>query len=122
VGQVVWNAVWEDLRQLENSGDNAQSLLTQPLWLVSAPKYVGDDWRNLSVRLLGRADENWSVWIDWYEARLIGCVELLERNEIARVSLPNEVWAQGPAVANARISNLAQECDARPRWQERSST
>jgi hypothetical protein len=46
------------------------------------------------------------VWIDWYEARLTGAVSVSENEEIARVSLPEEIWAQGAAVANVSISNL----------------
>ncbi len=61
--------------------------------------------RNLSARLHARGDEHWAVWIDWYEARL-GGGELSEKDEIARVSLPNEAWAQGPGFANASISRL----------------
>ena len=32
--------------------------------------------------------------------------ELSEKDEIDRVSLPNEAWAQGPAFGNASISTL----------------
>jgi hypothetical protein len=104
--RVVWNSALEDVRRLENGGDNTQSLLMQPLWLTPAPQYVWDEWRNLSARLLGRGDEHWGVWIDWYETRIAGYVDLSERDEIARVSMPNEVWAQGAAIANAGISRL----------------
>jgi hypothetical protein len=65
-----------------------------------------NDWRNLSTRLRGRADEHWALWIDWYEARLAGGGEPSEKNEIGRVSLPNKTWAQGPEFANASISRL----------------
>ena len=87
--RVIWDAAWEDVRRLENA-DNAQPLLAQPLWLTFAPQYAGDDWRNLSARLRARGDEHWAVWIDWYEAWLAGGGELSEKDEIARVSLPNE--------------------------------
>ena len=103
--RVIWDAAWEDVRRLENGGDT-RSLLMQPLWLTPLPQYVGDDWRNLSARLLGRSDEHWAVWIDWYEARLAGSVDLSEGSEIARVSLPNDVWAQGAADANSSIAGL----------------
>jgi hypothetical protein len=102
----VWNAVSEDVRRLKQ-GDSVQSLLEQPLWLTPAPQYVLVDWKNLSARLLGRSDEHWNVWIDWYAARLAGQGPVSERNEIARISLPDEVWNQGVAIANARIAELA---------------
>jgi hypothetical protein len=57
-------------------------------------------------RACARGDEHWAVWIDWYEARLAGGGELSEKDEIARVSLPNEAWAQGPEFANPSISRL----------------
>jgi hypothetical protein len=104
--RVIWDAASEDVRRLENGGNNAQSLLMQPLWLTPPPRYVLDDWKHLSARLLGRDDEHWSVWIDWYEARLAGGVGLPENGEVARVSLPDEVWGQGAAFANASISRL----------------
>lgn len=104
--ELVHGAAWEDVRRLETDGDSAQSLLMQPLWLVQNSKFASDDWRSLTARLLGRTDENWNIWIGWYEARLAGGGELAESQEVARVSLPDEVWAQGPAVANAEISRF----------------
>jgi hypothetical protein len=101
----VWKPAWEDLRLLEN-GLDAQSLLTRPLWIVPAPDYARDEWRNLSVRLLQRVDEYWKFWIDWYEAMLAGPVGLSESSETARVSLPNDLWEQGPMAANTRIASL----------------
>jgi hypothetical protein len=105
--RAIWDAAWEDVRRLENGGGDTQSLLMQPLWLTAPPRYVLDDWKDLSARLIGRGDENWSVWIDWYGARLGGGGVLSEKDEIARVSLPDEVWGQGAAFANASISGLA---------------
>jgi hypothetical protein len=102
----VWKPAWEDLRLLEN-GLDAQSLLTRALWIVPAPDYARDEWRNLSARLLQRVDENWKFWIDWYEAMLAGPGGLSESSETARVSLPNDLWEQGPMAANAHIASLA---------------
>jgi hypothetical protein len=104
--RVIWDAAWEDIRQLESNDDNTQSLLMQPLWLIPAPQNVRDDWQNLAARLFQHANEHWNVWIDWFEARLAGRAELSETDEIARVSLPNEIWTRGPPVANARLSGL----------------
>jgi hypothetical protein len=104
--RVIWDAAWDDVRRWERTGEDAQSPLMQPLWLTPAPQYVRDDWRTLSARLLGRNDEHWHVWIDWYEARLAGGGDLSERNEVARVSVPNQVWTEGAAVANGHLSRL----------------
>ena len=106
VERIVWDAAWSDFRRLEN-GNNSQSLIMQRLWPTSPRHFIRDDWTHLSSRLLGHADEHWSVWIDWYEAQLAGPAGLLEREEVARASLPNDVWAQGTAFANRSISGHA---------------
>jgi hypothetical protein len=103
--QTAWSATWEDVRLLED-GIDVQSLMTQPLWVMPAPEQAGDAWRNLSTRLLHGVDENWKCWTDWYEAMLAGPAGLLEGSETARVSLPNDLWEQGPTAANARITKL----------------
>jgi hypothetical protein len=74
------------------------ALLTQPLWIAPAPLYAQADWKQLSARLLTR-EEHWHVSTGWYEARLAGRFDLPEEDEIARVSLPNEVWNKGAAAA-----------------------
>jgi hypothetical protein len=91
--RMVWNAAWEDIRLLETRPDEVETFLAQSLWLTSAPECVSEE-RNLSARLR-RVEENWSVWVDWYEARLIGRVELSDSNETARVSWPSNIriWA-----------------------------
>jgi hypothetical protein len=68
--------------------------------------YAQADWKQLSARLL-RREEHWDVWTGWYEARLTGHSDLSEEDEIARVSLPNEVWNKGAAAANASLLRLA---------------
>jgi hypothetical protein len=73
---------------------------------MQAPQYARDDWLQLSARLLGRDIEHWDAWTAWYEARLAGGGTVSETDEIARVSLPNEIWAQGATAANARIAGL----------------
>ncbi len=51
---------------------------------------------------------NWEVWTAWYEARLKGSSGM-EDLEIARLALPEEIWMQGPKVANAEIKRLEEE-------------
>jgi len=103
VVRIMWDAAWSDIRRLGNVGNSPQSLLMQALWLTPPRRFIQEDWRKLSERLLERTDEHWGVWIDWYEAQLAGPVDLSEREEIERVSLPNHVWAQGAAFVNGRI-------------------
>lgn len=52
---------------------------------------------------------NWNVWIDWYNDRLNGADRsrpIIEKLEIARVLIPDEDWAQGPAHLNLLIQRL----------------
>ena len=47
-----------------------------------------------------KADEGWEVWTGWYEDRLHGR-PFNKALEEARVLIPDEIWKQGPKVANA---------------------
>ena len=47
-------------------------------------------------------DEDWDVWIDWYEERLRGGSRG-ENYELVFASVPQEEWDKGPAAANAWI-------------------
>ena len=47
-------------------------------------------------------NEDWDVWIDWYEERLLGGSRG-EAYELVFASAPQEVWNEGPAAANAWI-------------------
>lgn len=51
---------------------------------------------------------DWHVWTDWYEDRYHGR-PANEALEIARATLPEELWAQGPRAVNARIAELIAE-------------
>jgi hypothetical protein len=54
------------------------------------------------------ANQSWEVWTDWYEARLAGDAAdpPNEALEVARATIPDEIWKQGPAVVNAEIKRL----------------
>ena len=62
------------------------------------------------------ADQGWEVWTDWYEARLAGDAARPpnEALEVARATIPDEIWKQGPAAVNAEIKRLIEEHDRRP--------
>jgi hypothetical protein len=95
-----------------NSGRSGVELVGLPLWPKGGtPDWAADDWRNLKAVLLD-ADEGWEVWTDWYEARLAGDDDnhpLNEALEIARASIPKEIWGEGSAVVNAEIQRLIAE-------------
>ncbi|MHB8886713.1 MAG: hypothetical protein ACYC5H_16845 [Methylovirgula sp.] len=99
-------AVDIDLRALE-SGLSAGILASQNLWLEGLPRRIADLRNSMKQSLLAR-HEDWDVWINWYDARLVGMpsIEALER---ARVTLPNKTWQQGPKVVNAEIKRLIGE-------------
>jgi hypothetical protein len=92
---------------LIESGRSAAELAGAPLWPKGPPRWAEDAWRALKSALLA-ADRDWNVWIDWYEARLAGDVAdpPNEALEVARATIPDEIWKQGPAAANAEVKRL----------------
>ena len=74
-----------------------------PLWPDGAPRWAIEAWRTLKSALLA-ADQGWEVWTDWYEARLAGDAARSpnEALEVARATIPDEIWKQGPAVGECR--------------------
>ncbi len=70
------------------------------LWSHRRPDWAEDGWEELKAVL--PMDEDWEVWIDWYEDRLRGRSRG-EAYEVTFASVPLEVWDQGPAAANAWI-------------------
>ncbi|MBS8260144.1 hypothetical protein DYI23_07935 [Roseibium polysiphoniae] len=83
-------------------------LLESPLWLTGEmPGGILDCWGVLKELLL-RADENWQVWIDWYESILSGQISSIGL-EKSRAALVERFWTQGPAAVNARIRELIDE-------------
>jgi hypothetical protein len=88
----------------------AAQLAAWPLWPFDAPPSVLDEWGRLKGMLLS-ANEGWEVWTDWYEARLAGDAAYPpnEALEVARATIPDEIWKQGPAAVNAAIKRLIDE-------------
>jgi len=78
----------------------ARRLADLPLWWESPPDYWKKDWERLKAALPD--DEDWDVWIDWYEERLRGGSRG-EAYELVFARAPQEVWDRGPAAANAWI-------------------
>ncbi|MBD8890370.1 hypothetical protein [Roseibium litorale] len=100
-----------------NSGhvNASRNVHGEPLWQIGEmPSDVQNLWLGLRDNLLG-SNHDWEVWTDWYEARLEGR-PANEPLEIARVTLPEDLWEQGPAAVNARIKELIAEHSA-PREQ-----
>jgi hypothetical protein len=78
----------------------ARRLADLPLWWESPPDWWKHGWERLKAALPD--DEDWDVWIDWYEERLRGGSRG-EAYELVFASAPQEVWDRGPAAANAWI-------------------
>ncbi len=83
------------------------NLANERIWPIGTIEWTHPFLVDLEL-ILFAAKEDWDVWIDWYEARLRGD-PADEDLEIARVTLPEELWEQGPAVVNARIKELIAE-------------
>ncbi len=78
----------------------AQRLADSRLWSHGRPDWAEDGWEELKAAF--PKDEDWDVWIDWYEDRLRGRSRG-EAYELAFASVPLDVWDRGPAAANAWI-------------------
>jgi hypothetical protein len=100
---------------LVESGRSGVEIASTPLWDAGAPKWASSAWQRLEYVLVAAGDD-WEVWIDWYEARLSGDAArpANEALELARATIADEVWKQGPAVVNAEIKRLIEEHDRRP--------
>ncbi|MGO4869816.1 MAG: hypothetical protein ACLPGW_04285 [Roseiarcus sp.] len=66
-----------------------------------------------------RRGENWRVWVDWYHEILYGrppwpALSDKQREDltIAIALIDEEIWKQGPAVANAEVKRLIDEAHA----------
>ena len=71
-----------------------------PLWAGDRPQWAARAWADLKICL--PEDQDWDVWIDWYEERLRGGSRGKEY-EFVFANVPQEEWDRGPAAANAWI-------------------
>ena len=96
----------QDVTELQ-SGLAASRLVQMPLWAEGRfPDDFYKDWEGLKSRLPG-AGEGWEVWIRWYEDRLAGTPPIDVSLEVARASLPQPIWSEGPAEVDAHIAEFA---------------
>lgn len=102
-----WGEINTDIALYERQGTD--SLADAPLWLNDMP-----DWwiaRFTRFRKGLPPDENWQVWLDWYEDRLAGRSRG-EAHELVFASVPQAEWDKGPAAANAWIKqHLPQQAE-----------
>ncbi len=62
-------------------------------------------WENLKSQILSRG-EDWDIWTQWYEDRLAGRPPEDEALAVARVTLPEPMWREGPKLVNATVKEL----------------
>jgi hypothetical protein len=87
-----------------DTGYNPLTLATSQLWPGRIPDWVIKYWERMKGPLLA-ASEDWIVWTDWYEERLKGR-ESSPALDLDRASIPDETWAEGPAVVNNLIRQM----------------
>jgi hypothetical protein len=103
---LTWDEVSADARALARG----ESLAGAPLWTLSRPDWSRKYWERLKAAL--PKDENWRVWIDWYQDRIIGRA-YDEAKEMIFATVPEAEWQKGPSAANKwiadRLAELNQE-------------
>ena len=97
-----WEATTADAQFIEDGGAVA-ALADRKLWLVDAPR-----WATQAPDAFARAlpsDQNWSVWLEWYERRLRGR-RMSDEYELIFATVPQELWdgEQGWIDANKWIA------------------
>jgi hypothetical protein len=95
---IIWEEARRDVAMVGSAG--ATVLADAPLWPRGVPDWARKAWAVLRAAL--PKDEDWDVWIEWYEERVRGGSRG-ETYELPFVSAPMDVWDQGPAAANAWI-------------------
>jgi hypothetical protein len=115
-GDSAYDSVYSVLEMDASAVDNGQGtavILASKLWPDGDPRECTRLWNALKRDLLSEGPD-WHVWTDWYDARLIGKGSN-EKLEVARLTISDEIWEQGPAIVNAEIKRLIANYARRPR-------
>lgn len=105
---VVFEALSADATALE-LGVASEELAIRKLWPGRRPQWAGDNWSRLKKALRAfPKEENWSVWEEWYEARLRGG-GINHELESDRLDIASGFWERGPQATNTRIARLLEE-------------
>jgi hypothetical protein len=107
---IYYDAIENDIISLSGKIDSKEIALAK-LWPTRAPRYFLDRWKVLRDALVGTnsgaaEDEQWSVWIDWYEGVIKGKPAFDDAIELARVLGPTEEEWKQPAKANAKLREV----------------
>ena len=96
-------AAWEECRfDARRLTLGAAGLSNCPIWSAAGRGQFWEDGAWPVLRTTLPKNEDWDVWIDWYDDRLRGGSRG-EAYELVFASVPQEEWEKGPAVANAWI-------------------
>jgi hypothetical protein len=90
-----------------DAGYSPLTLATSQLWPGRIPDWVIKYWEQMKGPLLAAA-EDWIVWTDWYEERLKGR-QSSPALDLDRANIPDDTWAEGPAVVNNLIRQMHEE-------------
>ncbi|MGQ0445343.1 MAG: hypothetical protein ACT4O2_09515 [Beijerinckiaceae bacterium] len=103
-----WSAVSADATRIEAGKDKrkaASAVAGLPLWPKGeTPDALKSLWQEMKAALRAE-NQDWEVWTEWYDARLEGR-RSNKKLEIARATIANNIWGQGPAAVNAEIKRL----------------
>jgi len=103
---LLWSSISRDANFIA-SGGTARELVRRPLWDgIYEPDWSTQRWKQLQDAL--PREDDWQVWIDWYNRRLNGVSDLVEV-ELLFVTVPDKEREAGPAAANKWIKERLEE-------------
>ena len=85
-------------------GLTVNELMERELWLEGLPQRIQEEWSKLA-NALEKAEGDWGVWTEWYQARLDGAKSSNQSLEIARVKLPLDIGPKGRSGLMRKLGN-----------------
>ena len=120
----IWERVTEDCNWLTLHGSESRMLSAEPLWPSDPPIESRLQWFRLSQNLLS-VDNNYDLWIDWYERRIRGETAAfdipgdkgrVEDKKILRrlaEATDEDFWGKGHEYVNATLKGWLDEARER---------
>lgn len=105
-----WTAVSNDAQRIA-VGNTPDMLMRQPLWYDAMPLAIQSRWEVMKRELLAR-QQNWHVWTNWYDDRLLGeensnSRQIIPELERDRILMPSEEdWNKGAFHINTLLQEL----------------
>jgi hypothetical protein len=106
--EITLTAIMEDAHLLSQRF-SAVTIAHSQLWPGQVPDWAQAHWEDLKLKLLAE-NNGWEVWSQWYEDRLSGALSR-EQIEVARTTIPDQVWQQQPSILNRHIQELIEESE-----------